>query len=234
MGEMKVQIYNCCLLFLRVLTTIPSTISFSCINLWDCKKQFDFFHKKDNSVLLAFHYFSRRNWQLLEKGDNLQPLRKNCEEHLRSKLAQNSNVPRSQEEYITQVSEEIEGKLSRKSSQEYSRTESRILGTLSRLDDFLLNPFIPGHSGTTLEPLRRPPGTHCVQTRQRMGTTPRVILILKRVSFRVRLQTLAQMMLTTAMALMKHDTSWVHCKTLWPQVNCFVGKFTCKIPAIFR
>ena len=80
--------------------------------------------------------------------------KENCEEHLRSKLAQNSNVPRSQEDYITQVSEEIEGKLTKKSSQEYSRTESRILGTLSRLDDFLLNPFIPAHSGTTLEPLR--------------------------------------------------------------------------------
>ena len=32
----------------------------------------------------------------------------NCEEHPRSNLAQNSNVPRSQEDYIIQVSEEIE------------------------------------------------------------------------------------------------------------------------------
>ena len=44
---------------------------------------------------------------------------KNCEEHPRSNLAQNSNVPRFQEDYITQVSEEIEGwvtKSCRKSS----------------------------------------------------------------------------------------------------------------------
>ena len=35
--------------------------------------------------------------------------KENCEKHPRSNLAQNSNAPRSQEEYITQVSEEIEG-----------------------------------------------------------------------------------------------------------------------------
>ena len=32
----------------------------------------------------------------------------NCEEHLWSNLAQNAIVPRSQEDYIAQVSEEIE------------------------------------------------------------------------------------------------------------------------------
>ena len=31
----------------------------------------------------------------------------NCDEHPMSNLAQNSNVPRSQEDYITQVSEAI-------------------------------------------------------------------------------------------------------------------------------
>ena len=31
-----------------------------------------------------------------------------CQEHPRSNLAQNSNVPRSQEDYIIEVSEEIE------------------------------------------------------------------------------------------------------------------------------
>ena len=35
----------------------------------------------------------------------------NCEEHSRSNLAPNSNVPRSQEDYITQVFEEIEGRV---------------------------------------------------------------------------------------------------------------------------
>ena len=40
--------------------------------------------------------------------------KENCEEHPRSNLAQNSNIPRSQEDYITQVSEEIEGKVTKK------------------------------------------------------------------------------------------------------------------------
>ena len=79
---------------------------------------------------------------------------KNCEEHARSNLAQNSSAPRSQEVYITQVSEEIEGRVSEKLSQEFSRTEHRILGALARLDDFLMNPLFEGHSGTAPETSR--------------------------------------------------------------------------------
>ena len=69
-------------------------------------------------------------------------------------MTSNSNVPRSQEDYITQVSEEIEGRISKKLSQEFSRTENRILGALARLDDFLMNPLLQGHSGTTPETSR--------------------------------------------------------------------------------
>ena len=77
-----------------------------------------------------------------------------CEEHSRSNLASSSNVPRSQEDYITQVSEEIEGRVTKKLSQEFSRTENRILGALARLDDFLMNPLLQGYSGTTPEASR--------------------------------------------------------------------------------
>ena len=81
--------------------------------------------------------------------------KENCEEqHPRSNLMQNSNVPRSQEDYITQVSEEIEGRVTKKLSQEFSKTENRILGALARLDDFLMNPLLQGHSGTTPETSR--------------------------------------------------------------------------------
>ena len=80
--------------------------------------------------------------------------KENCEEHPRSNLVQNSNVPRSQEDYITQVSEEIEGRVTKKLSQEFSRTENRILGALARLDDFLMNPLLQGHSGITPETSR--------------------------------------------------------------------------------
>ena len=80
--------------------------------------------------------------------------KENCEEPPRSNLAQNSSAPRSQEDYITQVSEEIEGRVTKRLSKEFSRTENRILGALARLDDFLMNPLLPGGSGTTPEPTR--------------------------------------------------------------------------------
>ena len=85
--------------------------------------------------------------------------KENCEEHPRSNLAQNSNVPRSQEDFITQVSEEIEGGVNKKLSQEFSRTENRILGALGRLDGFLMNPLLQGHSGATPEASRNALGT---------------------------------------------------------------------------
>ena len=80
--------------------------------------------------------------------------KENSEEHPRSNLAQNSSAPRSQEDYITQVSEENEGRVTKRLSKEFSRTENRILGALARLDDFLMNPLLPGYSGTTPEPSR--------------------------------------------------------------------------------
>ena len=78
-------------------------------------------------------------------------------------MAQNSGAPRSQEDYITQVSEEIEGRVTKRLSKEFSRTENRILGALARLDDFLMNPLLPGHSGTAPEPTRN-------TTRNNQGT----------------------------------------------------------------
>ena len=63
----------------------------------------------------------------------------------------NLSVPRSQEDCITQVSEEIERRVTKKLSQGFSRTENRILGALARLDDFLMIPLLQGHSGTTPE-----------------------------------------------------------------------------------
>ena len=78
----------------------------------------------------------------------------NCEEYPRSNLAQNSNAPRSQEDYISQVSEEIEGRVTKKLSKEFGRTENCILGALARLDDFLMNPLIQDYSGNAPETSR--------------------------------------------------------------------------------
>ena len=58
------------------------------------------------------------------------------------------------EEHITQVSEEIEDRVTKKLSQRYSSTESRILDALSRLDEFLVNQQIRTHSGTVAETFR--------------------------------------------------------------------------------
>ena len=45
-------------------------------------------------------------------------------------------------------------------SQEFSRTENHILGALGRLEDFLMNLLIQGHSGTALETSRNAFGTN--------------------------------------------------------------------------
>ena len=79
--------------------------------------------------------------------------RKTQEEHPRNGQSRNTSVPRINEEFIAQVSEEIEGRV-KKLSQKYSRTESRILGALSKLDEFLLNQQIRTHSGTVPETFR--------------------------------------------------------------------------------
>ena len=80
--------------------------------------------------------------------------KENCEKHPTSNLAQNSNVPRSQGDYITQVFKEIEGRVTKKLSQEFSRKENCILGALARLDDFLMNTLNPRHSRTAPETFR--------------------------------------------------------------------------------
>ena len=50
--------------------------------------------------------------------------------------------PELTQDYISQVSEEIEGRVTQKLSKEFNKTESRILGALSKLDEFLLNPQV--------------------------------------------------------------------------------------------
>ena len=70
------------------------------------------------------------------------------EENPRKGQSRNTSVPRINEDYITLVAEEIEGRVSKKLSQEFSRTESRILGAVSKLDEFLSNQQIHTHFET--------------------------------------------------------------------------------------
>ena len=79
--------------------------------------------------------------------------------------AQNPFTPGMSEDYITKVSEEIEGRVTQKLSQEFSRTESRNLGALLKLDEFLPNPqvricsmAVPGTSRNNDSEQRNPIG----------------------------------------------------------------------------
>ena len=79
--------------------------------------------------------------------------------------SQNTLDPGMAQEYISQVSERIEGRVTKKLSKEFSRTESRILGALSKLDEFLLNPQVrtcfvpvPGTSRNSGSENREPTG----------------------------------------------------------------------------
>ena len=84
----------------------------------------------------------------LRNKRKLAGVSREVQETARNSQAQNTFVPGMTEEYITQVSKEIEGRVTKELSQELSRTESRILGALSKLDEFLLNPQVRTCSGT--------------------------------------------------------------------------------------
>ena len=60
----------------------------------------------------------------------------------RSSRAQNVLDTESAQENVSQVSEEIEGRVTKKLSKEFSKTESRVLGALSKLDELLPNPQV--------------------------------------------------------------------------------------------
>ena len=76
------------------------------------------------------------------------------------------------EEYITQVSEEIEGRVFKKQSQEFYRTESRFSSALSKLDEFLLNPQVRTCSGTVRGTSRNSDLENWEPTRDRSQNDP--------------------------------------------------------------
>ena len=60
----------------------------------------------------------------------------------RNSRAQNTVDPESTHDYISQVFEELEVRVTKKRSKEVSQTESCILGALTKLDELLLNPQV--------------------------------------------------------------------------------------------
>ena len=82
--------------------------------------------------------------------------------------------PELTQDYISRVSEEIEGRVTKKLSKEFNKMESRILGALSKLDEFLFNPqvrIVP-YFKERLETLTQKTGKF-------MGIAPQTILIPK-------------------------------------------------------
>ena len=63
-------------------------------------------------------------------------------ENNRGSRGRNVLDPELTQDYISQVSEEIEGRVTKRLSKEFNKTESRILNVLSKLDEFLLNPQV--------------------------------------------------------------------------------------------
>ena len=101
----------------------------------------------------------------LRKKRKLAAVSREMPEGSRGSRAQNVLDPESTQDYISQVPEEIEGRVTKKLSREFSKTESRILGALSKLDELLLNPqvrscsvAVPEHPGTIIQRTRRPLG----------------------------------------------------------------------------
>ena len=70
----------------------------------------------------------------------LEAVSRETPEGSRGSRGRNVLDPELTQDYISQVSEEIQGRVNKKLSKEFNKTESRILGGLSKLDEFLLNP----------------------------------------------------------------------------------------------
>ena len=102
---------------------------------------------------------------ILRNKRKLAAVSRETPESARNSRVQTTFDPELAQDYISQVAEEIEGRVTKKLSNEFSRTESRFLGALSKLDEFLLNPqvrtcsvAVPGTSGNSNSKNRKPTG----------------------------------------------------------------------------
>ena len=101
----------------------------------------------------------------LRNQRKLEAVLRETPEITRNSQSQNTLDPEMVQEYISQVCEEIEARVTKKISKGFSRTESRILGALSKRGDFLLNPqvqtcsvAVPGTSRNSDSENREPTG----------------------------------------------------------------------------
>ena len=115
-----------------------------------------FLEKQNNSVFTTVEILPSSMIMATSRNKrNLAAMARETQEYPRNNQSQNSAATGITENYIAYVSEAIEARVTKKLSQKFSRIESRILGALSKLDDFLLNPQIR----TSPEPFREHSGT---------------------------------------------------------------------------
>ena len=120
--------------WLSYLFEDPSSLIIRGVNHFHCKKLKFSLHRWKN--------FSFCLMATLRNKRKLAAVSREMPDGSRSSRAQDVLDPESVQDYISQVSEEIEGRVTKKLSKEFSKTESRILGALSKLDELLLNPQV--------------------------------------------------------------------------------------------
>ena len=98
--------------------------------------------KKDKFSLHDWQDFPSRSMATLRNKRKLAAVSRETPEGSRSSRRQNVLDLELTQDYISQVSEEIKGRVTKKLFKELSKTESRILGALWKLDEFLLNPQV--------------------------------------------------------------------------------------------
>ena len=112
-----------------------------------------FHHIKEKINTSAFkikNQFNFHNWQsfslitleTLRSKRKLAVVTMEIQEITRNNQLQNTLDPGMAQEYISQDSEAIERRVTKKFSEEFTGTESRILGALSKLDEFISNPQV--------------------------------------------------------------------------------------------
>ena len=105
-----------------------------------------------NLDLNAAQFFSFSQMATLRNKKKLASVnRGNHKGHPRKKSLQDKNVPRVNQDYTTQISEKIEGRVIQKMSHNFSRTKSWNLGALSKQYGCLLNSQVRVQSGTLIK-----------------------------------------------------------------------------------
>ena len=99
-------------------------------------------NKNFNSVFTADRFFSLSIMATLRNKRKLAAISRETPKSTGNIRSQNTLDPDLAQDYISRVSGEIKGRVIKTLSKKFSRTESRILGALSKLVKFLLNPQV--------------------------------------------------------------------------------------------